>query len=65
MCIYLGWEPARKFFIQLASAMSQGTRRKQAQGASKHKAQVANKQADKAQAGTSKQVLGWAPPTGF
>lgn len=30
----------------------------------RHKAQVANKQADKSQAGTSKQVLGWDPPTG-
>ena len=47
MCIYLGWEPARKFFIQFAGAMIQGTSRKQAQAAGTSR----------------KQVLGWDPPT--
>ena len=54
--------PARKFFIQLASAMIQGTSRKQAQasGASKHRPQA---QASKCWGGTRPQVFSWLPAT--
>ena len=45
--MFVGVGPARKFFIQFASAMIQGASRKQAQAAGTSR----------------KQVLGWDPPT--